>query len=99
MDVLSEYKEKNLDIDGKDIKLTLNCLRQVYKTSADYKVNDDIAQGEWKINWKGKSNNSSRVIKDFNLTVIHPQKQAYCKQMETTVNSYYFSFIITKKGI
>ena len=35
MDVLSEYKEKNLDIDGKDIELTLNCLRQVYKTSAD----------------------------------------------------------------
>ena len=50
MDVLSEYKEKNLDIDGKDIKLTLNCLRQVYKTSADYKVNDDVSQGEWKIN-------------------------------------------------
>lgn len=42
MDVLSEYKEKNLDIDGKDIELNLNCLRQVYKTSADYKVNDDI---------------------------------------------------------
>ena len=83
MDVLSEYKEKNLDIDGKDIELTLNCLRQVYKTSADYKVNDDIAQGEWKINWKGKSNNSSKVIKP-NQTIIHHKNKLTVIKMEIT---------------
>lgn len=83
MDVLSEYKEKNLDIDGKDIELNLNCLRQVYKTSADYKVNDDIAQGEWKINWKGKSNNSSKVIKP-NQTIIHHKNKLTVIKMEIT---------------
>lgn len=83
MDVLSEYKEKNLDIDGKDIKLTLNCLRQVYKTSADYKVNDDVSQGEWKINWKGKSNNSSKVIKP-NQTIIHHKNKLTVIKMEIT---------------
>lgn len=76
-------KKKNLDIDGKDIELNLNCLRQVYKTSADYKVNDDIAQGEWKINWKGKSNNSSKVIKP-NQTIIHHKNKLTVIKMEIT---------------